>query len=241
MSSRAKLILQLALEDNVNNSQQLLLLPEQTTKENNETNVLSLSSMDTNPAPSLTSLQAVDPFVLLNNENEYIMEVESESNKEFATDENIVWNDGITNQDFQSYDISFSSQGLVAEEEDSLQELAVSGNADIPSPGTSVLSSNVDDTDIDSTYCPRFNSESELSTDESIVSIPRVASKVSSDSTSYVRRSQKIAQDKILLVPYTDSDTEEEANKTNPNVKKGKKRVRNENKWKKCVKKTAKS
>ncbi|XP_046660026.1 uncharacterized protein LOC124372010 [Homalodisca vitripennis] len=111
MSSRAKLILQLALEDNVNNSQQLLLLPEQTTKENNETNVLSLSSMDTNPAPSLTSLQAVDPFVLLNNENEYIMEVESESNKEFATDENIVWNDGITNQDFQSYDISFSSQG----------------------------------------------------------------------------------------------------------------------------------
>ncbi|KAG8308169.1 hypothetical protein J6590_002253 [Homalodisca vitripennis] len=151
MSSRAKLILQLALEDNVNNSQQLLLLPEQTTKENNETNVLSLSSMDTNPAPSLTSLQAVDPFVLLNNENEYIMEVESESNKEFATDENIVWNDGITNQDFQSYDISFSSQGLVAEEEDSLQELAVSGNADIPSPGTSVLSSNVDDTDIDST------------------------------------------------------------------------------------------
>ncbi|XP_046684652.1 uncharacterized protein LOC124370411 [Homalodisca vitripennis] len=193
--------------------------------------------MDTNPAPSLTSLQAVDPFVLLNNENEYIMEVESESNKEFATDENIVWNDGITNQDFQSYDISFSSQGLVAEEEDSLQELAVSGNADIPSPGTSVLSSNVDDTDIDSTYCPRFNSESELSTDESIVSIPRVASKVSSDSTSYVRRSQKIAQDKILLVPYTDSDTEEEANKTNPNVKKGKKRVRNENKWKKCVRK----
>lgn len=93
---------------------------------------------------------------------------------------------------------------------------------------------------MDPSYSPQHGYETESSSCDSTHDVPVINKhndtlQCTSTNTAGVRLNK--VRNEQQLVPYTDSDTDEEINETSNTKQKGKKRVRNEKNWKKCIRK----